>query len=634
MRLLILGGNRFIGAALVMLALKRGHDVTVLSLDKPASASATWLQANRNSPLSQLFVKLHFDSVIDNIAYRSKHVESLANSLRDRVNRYVLTSSVDIYCNRIARPCDEIRDERLEPFLHLPGLSSGEAYVRGKRACELALRSFREFQKVIVRPAVVIGAHDNIMFPSNSSVSRSLFFPLRIRDGGPILLRHDDTRLHQVAYVGDVAEALLLAATHPSAAGQIFNVVSDEVWTNEALVKSLLMSVRGPADVVRVSESQLDAGGLADYKTPYFKSSRNLWSLFSNQRLKKLGWKPTPIKVWASSLFEFAESLITGIAEERQKEIHLGQKILRKSSVGMLFPLAGKFSRAKHPLTPIGIGTHRGSPTVRDDLAYFAAIKHAVSGGINLIDTAINYRDMRSEQVVGKAVLSLALEGTPRSSICVVTKGGFIPRSLLKCGRLTESEIAHRHSIKPAYIAESLQQSFRNTELATIDIYLLHNPEVSLEQGGKKRFYDTLVETFAMLEQKVRSGLIGMYGIATWDGLRVAIDHKRHIDLNRVVRCAEVAAGGPSNFGAIELPFNKASREAATVRSQSCRGRLVSTLELAGYRGLVVLTSRSVMGGTADTARSLRLIRAYSQVSCALVGMRQIKHVNRALENL
>lgn len=631
MRLLILGGNRFIGAELVKQAVMQGHDVTVLSLDKPSGHAARWINTNRDAPLSRTLSRLTFDSVIDNIAFRAYQVNSLIDALRGKVNRYVLTSSVDIYCNQEAKYCDELENELLEPFLHSDALPPWDAYLRGKRACEIALRSSPHFDKVVVRPAVVLGARDNIMCPRGTLTSRSLFFPLRIADGGPILLRHSDTRLHQVVYVGDVARALLLAATHPLAAGQVLNVVGDDVWTNERLIHSLSNSIGCKTDVLRVSDAQLKAAGLGHYQTPYFRSYMHSWSLFSNRRLKELGWRPVPIQGWGPALFSFTNTLVKSIADQRQKERSLARTLLRKTHVTMTFRVQGKFRRGEQILSSVGIGTHQGSESEVDDRAYFAAIKRAAWGGINVVDTAINYRCMRSEQVVGKAIRSLVAEGIDRSSLCIITKGGFIPPSLLACGVLTDIEVKRKHSITPEYIALSLQQSIRNTELETLDVYLLHNPEVSLEVLGEIRFYNILIKTFAMLEQRVRDGVIGTYGISTWDGLRTPVGHNRRLDLNRVINCSELASGGRSNFGVIELPLNSALRDAATVFSQELGDQLVSTLDLARTRGLLVLTSRSVLSGVGDSGKSLRFVLSYPQVSCALVGMRRSKHVDQAL---
>jgi len=632
MRLLIVGGRRFIGAELVRQALAQGHEATILSLDDPGTrGKARWIKANRESPLSQTFSHLTFDAAIDNIAFCAEHVTSLVSALRGKINRYVLTSSVDIYCNRIAKYCDEAADEHLSPSTESANVTRWEAYLRGKRACELALRNSLDIEAVVVRPAVVIGPRDNVMCPRGGAVSRSLFFPLRIADRGPVLLRHADTRLYQLAYVGDVASLLLLAATQPAFAGRVLNAVGDEVWTNERLIRQLSHAIGYDTDIVRVTRPELEAGGLGDYRTAYFRSAIHTWSLFSNARAKALGWRPTPASVWAPTLFSFTDALRTSLAGQRQKELALATKLSSRRSSNADANLPGAFHKSDQSLSGIGIGTYQGTASPEDDRAYARAIKYAVRGGINLIDTAINYRSMRSERVVGGAIRALVREGIARSALCIVSKGGFIPKSMLDCGVLTEAEIERKHSITAQYIALSLQQSIRNTRLTTIDLYLLHNPEIGIEHLGETRFYDTLIKTFAMLEQKVCEGLIGRYGIATWNALRVPRGNPRHIDLERVIRCAELAAGGKSHFAAVELPFNCRASEAASVLSQTRDNRLVSALDLAAARGLLVLASRGVIFGACDPKKALQFIQRYKQVRCVLIGMRQIAHVAEAL---
>src|SRR5215467_11613265 len=132
MKLLVVGGNRFLGAEVVSCALSEGHAVTVLALDPPrpeVAAHVLWTKADRNDPdaLSAALEGREFDAVIDNIAFEAGQVELLEGELRGRVGRYVLTSSVDIYGSRLA-PCDEVEDETLEPF-ELEGAPAAERYL-------------------------------------------------------------------------------------------------------------------------------------------------------------------------------------------------------------------------------------------------------------------------------------------------------------------------------------------------------------------------------------------------------------------------------------------------------------------------------------------------------------------------
>ncbi|NUO06318.1 MAG: aldo/keto reductase [Candidatus Brocadia sinica] len=107
----------------------------------------------------------------------------------------------------------------------------------------------------------------------------------------------------------------------------------------------------------------------------------------------------------------------------------------------------------------IGIGTYLGKEDDRTDELYLDAITRAVEQGCNVIDTAINYREMKSERVVGRAV-----------KLIVATKGGFIPGDIesgeepseffqnrfLKKGILTEEDVVQGcHSLKPEFIRSS-----------------------------------------------------------------------------------------------------------------------------------------------------------------------------------
>jgi len=80
-------------------------------------------------------------------------------------------------------------------------------------------------------------------------------------------------------------------------------------------------------------------------------------------------------------------------------------------------------------LSSIGIGTYVGEPTDAADFAMYNAIKTSVlSGGINHIDTAPNYRYMKSEKVVGKILTVLQNKyGINRDELFVASKGGYIP---------------------------------------------------------------------------------------------------------------------------------------------------------------------------------------------------------------
>ena len=65
-------------------------------------------------------------------------------------------------------------------------------------------------------------------------------------------------------------------------------------------------------------------------------------------------------------------------------------------------------------LSSVGFGTYLGEPTATQDALYRDAVREAVEMGVNVFDTAINYRHQRSERAVGQALASLFSTGAAR----------------------------------------------------------------------------------------------------------------------------------------------------------------------------------------------------------------------------
>jgi aryl-alcohol dehydrogenase-like predicted oxidoreductase len=83
-------------------------------------------------------------------------------------------------------------------------------------------------------------------------------------------------------------------------------------------------------------------------------------------------------------------------------------------------------------MSSIGIGTYLGDTTDEDDASYTSAIQHAVGSGINVIDTALNYRAQRSERSVGTAIRRAIESGViQRDEIVVCSKGRVTFRSMV-----------------------------------------------------------------------------------------------------------------------------------------------------------------------------------------------------------
>lgn len=717
MKVLLLGGNRYVGVEIIWHLLRSGHEVTVLALDAPPPdirAHIRWLAANRNdeAALTTLFGHENFDVVIDNIAYEPQQVACLTGVLQGRTGRYLLTSTTEGYSHSFPRFYTEDQTEIRE--FDLTNLTDSESYNCGKRSCEAVLIK-SGIPWTVLRPCMVTGPRDNLNgAPGGRRIhffeesARSHFWPQRILDGGPLLLGCEDENVFRQVWVGDLARAYTHVIAHPETAGQAYNVTGDEVWTNERVIRAFAAAAGVTPEIVRVPNALFEQAGL-DY-SPVYGTSAN-WTLADNAKLKSTGWKPTPAEQWMPFLLE-ANSPPNARSwyHTRIQEIALSRHIQRKQNndvplpaamephsnretpvqVVATVPVAGRHAADASlawqrrvmeqtsgnvpipaffkifrgaTVSGIGVGSWMGDISTATDTRYIETFVHAASRGINVFDTAINYRHMKAERCVGNAVQRLVKSGIPREALLVATKGGYIThdaadsrnfddyvrQEYMEPGLISAEEMTRSHAINPRFICHQIEQSLSNLNLETVDIYYLHNPEEANAALGEKEFRKALTKTFAVLEEAVAAGKIGCYGLATWDGLRVPADDPRHLSLATAIAAAREAAGtGQHHLAVIQLPFNIRDNQALTLPTQKVGRVLLPALKAAEALGLYVMTSASVLQGAeipaVDESRlqaaapghslitaALQVTRSAPGVGTALVGMRRIHSVEEAL---
>ena len=316
-------------------------------------------------------------------------------------------------------------------------------------------------------------------------------------------------------------------------------------------------------------------------------------------------------------------------------------------------------------VSSIGLGTYLGNHDQSTDAQYHEAAVRAVQSGCNVIDSAINYRCQRSERSIGTALKELARQGYGRDEIIVATKGGFLPfdgtppndprtyfvRNFIESGMATAEEIVGGyHCMTPKYLLSQLDSSLENLGLQCIDIYYVHNPESQLGKITRTEFDERLVKAFEALEQAVSTGKVRMYGTATWNAYRNPPEAKDYLSLAHVVSLAEKAGGKDHHFRVVQLPLNLGMTEALSNANQpQVDGKSVTLLEAAQHLGVTVMCSASVLQGQltrnlpdligetfegleTDGQRALQFVRSTPGVTTALVGMKQLNHVEENLK--
>jgi aryl-alcohol dehydrogenase-like predicted oxidoreductase len=313
-------------------------------------------------------------------------------------------------------------------------------------------------------------------------------------------------------------------------------------------------------------------------------------------------------------------------------------------------------------MSSIGIGTYLGNYDDATDQAYHQALVRAVETGCNVIDSAINYRLQRSERSIGTALKELATKGYHRDELVVATKGGFIPfdgtpptdtrryfeETFIKPGVALPSDLTGSHCMTPKYLLNQLDCSLRNLDVACIDIYYVHNPETQLGAVTREEFDTRLLNAFKAMEEAVAAGKIRMYGIATWNAFRNEVSAKDYLSLANVVALGETAGGKNHHFKVIQLPLNLGMSEALSSTNQRVDGKELTVLAAAQALDITVMCSASVLQGQltrnlpgiisetfqgmeTDGQRALQFVRSTPGVTTALVGMKQLSHVEENL---
>ncbi len=243
--------------------------------------------------------------------------------------------------------------------------------------------------------------------------------------------------------------------------------------------------------------------------------------------------------------------------------------------------------------------------------AHALAMRQALHGGVNLLDTSTNYTDGASERCVGNVLAEQVAAGDlRRDEVVVVSKIGYVQgdnmdvvRARQAAGRAFPEVVEYMdgcwHCVHPVFLADQLDRSLARLRLPRLDVCLLHNPEYffsdALHRGAtqsdlpalRDEFYRRLREAFAYFETQVAAGRIGAYGVSS-NTCTSAEGDSDATSLARMLAAAEAAGGRGHHFKVLQLPMNLI--ESGAVFERNSDGGTV--LDLAAARDIGVLVNR------------------------------------------
>jgi 2'-hydroxyisoflavone reductase len=257
MKLLIIGGTRFLGRAIVAAALTAGHEITLFNRGQSNPglyAELETLVGNRDGGLEVLRGRT-WDAVIDTCGYVPRLVRDSALLLADAVERYTFISTISVYADPSVAGIDEnsplgtMADETVEEV-------TGETYGPLKVLCEQAATESMDGRALHVRAGLIVGPHD--------LSDRFSYWPYRVAQGGEVLSPGEPDSFVQFIDVRDIA-AWTVQATEKRLTGP-YNVTGpNEPITMQQLLETCRTVTGSDATFTWVSDEFLVANEVGAY---------------------------------------------------------------------------------------------------------------------------------------------------------------------------------------------------------------------------------------------------------------------------------------------------------------------------------------------------------------------------------
>ena len=246
MRILIMGGTRFIGVYLTKVLVEQGHEVVLFNRgNKPAPIAGVAQIHGDRKDAAQLKDKLaaeSFDVVFDNNGRELSDTQPLVEIFKDRVQHFIYVSSAGVYLKSHQMPHRE--GDAVDPNSRHKGKHHTEAYLAKSN-----------IPWTSIRPTYIYG-------PQNYNDLEAWFFDRLVRDR-PVPIPGNGLHLTQFGHIQDLAEAMAAVIGNTQARGQIYNISGDRYVTFDGLALACAEAIGKSATEVKLfhyDPSQFDFG--------------------------------------------------------------------------------------------------------------------------------------------------------------------------------------------------------------------------------------------------------------------------------------------------------------------------------------------------------------------------------------
>ncbi|MBD1845282.1 NAD-dependent epimerase/dehydratase family protein [Cyanobacteria bacterium FACHB-63] len=272
MRILIMGGTRFIGVYLTQLLVSQGHEVTLFNRgNKPAPAEGVkQIKGDRTNAtdLKQL-ADLDFDAIFDNNGRELSDTQPLSELFKGRIQHFVYMSSAGVYLKSDQMP--HVEGDAVDPNSRHKGKHDTESYLA---EAGIPFTS--------IRPTYIYGAQ-------NYNDLEAWFFDRIVRDR-PVPIPGHGQHFTQFGHVKDLAAAMAKVLGNQSAIRQIYNVSGDRAVTFDGLARACAEAAGkdpGALKIVHYDPKQFDFG-----KKKAFPMRTQHFFADVHKAITELDWQP------------------------------------------------------------------------------------------------------------------------------------------------------------------------------------------------------------------------------------------------------------------------------------------------------------------------------------------------------
>ncbi|MBS4219494.1 NAD-dependent epimerase/dehydratase family protein [Bacillus sp. FJAT-49711] len=287
---LVLGGTRFFGKELVHSLLSKGVNVTIATRGKsgnPFGDKVKHIIADRYDmkSLQTACEGLYFDVVYDQIGYSSEDINIAYEALKDKVGKFVFTSSMSVYEYGY-----NLSEDAFNPYRYPLNVvkSQDVSYGEGKKLAETSLFSKKELPAVAVRIPIVLGEEDY--------TERLLFHVRKIKNGEEIGMPNPNAHLNFIsareageflAWIGiqDFTGPVNACANGDIQLADLMKLIESKTGKNAVLTTNLVDENRSPYGIEKT------------------------WTM-DNSKATELGYEFSNLSDWLPGLIEHCNKIV------------------------------------------------------------------------------------------------------------------------------------------------------------------------------------------------------------------------------------------------------------------------------------------------------------------------------------